>query len=157
MVTFSDTKPELSVAEVEDFEKKFTISFPVDYKAHLLKHNGGRCVPNVYEFFEKGNSTNSDVAWFFAIYDGKSNRLDAAINIYKFDEKRLPKQLLPIARDSGGNLICISTGSNDYGYIYFGDHESEADYNITDDTDYSNIYIIAKSLPEFFDKLFDLE
>jgi hypothetical protein len=71
------------------------------------------------------------------------------------DEKRLPNHLLPIAHDPLGNLICISCSKEDFGYIYFWDHENAVDYANSTDADYSNLYIIAKSFKEFIAGLQD--
>jgi len=125
------------------------IVFHIEYKNHLLKHNGGQCSPNVFRFYENGKLTESCIDWFLAIYEGEYDNLKEYIKTYKIDKKRLPVHMLPIAHDPGGNLICISCDSLDEGYIYFWDHENEVDYNVTDDKDYSNLYFIAKSFEEF--------
>jgi hypothetical protein len=52
-------------------------------------------------------------------------------------------------------LICKSCGSSDAGKIYFWDHEKEVDYMRSDDTDYSNRYLMADNFDEFLDGLQD--
>jgi hypothetical protein len=129
--------------------------FPPAYKSHLLKYNGGRCEPNVFDFMENGALTQSMVDWFFAIYDGEYDNLLENLQIFKIDHKRLPTQMLPIAHDPGGNLICISCFGSDSGKVYFWDHEKEVDYSIASDDDYSNLYLIANSFEEFLDGLYE--
>lgn len=153
MVTFSQTESQLNLNQIEEIEKYVGLKFPEEYKKHLLKYNGGRCSPNVFWFNENGKWTNSCIDWFLAIYDGEYDNLKKHIDMGKIEEKRMPSNILPIAHDPGGNLICISCSGEDRGYIYFWDHENEVDYNISDDTDYSNLYLIAKSFGEFIDGL----
>lgn len=152
MVVFAQTESPLSLSQIEEVEEFAGLNFPKEYKDHLLKYNGGQCVPNVFSFEENGEITNSCIDWFLAIYDGEYDNLKTYIFTYKIEKKRLPQNLLPIAHDPGGNLICISCG-NEEGRIYFWDHEKELDYNIVDDNDYSNLFLIANDFNEFLDEL----
>lgn len=154
MVTFSKTESQLtSIQQIEEVEKYVGLDLPSEYKSHLLNHNGGQCIPSIFKFNKKGKSEESCIDWFLAIYDGEYDNLKEYIRIYKLEEKRLPTHILPIAHDPGGNLICISCGKDDKGDIYFWDHENEVDYNLSDDQDYSNLFLIAKSFSEFIDGL----
>ncbi len=153
MTKFTETKKTIDLAQISELERYAGLEFPQEYKDHLLKCNGGRCSPNVYTFIENGKAAKSDVNWFFAIHEGEYSNLKFYVDTYKKKNKRLPSHILPIANDSGGNLICISCGQRDRGQIYFWDHEKEVDYNISDDSDYKNLYFISKSLDEFFNSL----
>ena len=153
MVIFSETKENTNLAEVHKVETELNLKFPAEYVDHILLHNGGVCTPDVFAFKEKGKITNSSVNKFLAIHDGKYSNLRSYINIYKTEHKRLPANILPIANDPGGNLICMSCGEKDYGCIYFWDHENEVDYNKSGDGDYSNLFLIANSFNEFIDGL----
>lgn len=149
MIEFTETEASIKLSDIEVIEKLVGLELPQQYKEHLLNYNGGQCFPNVFSFREEGNLTDSCIDWFLAIYDGEYDNLKKYIEIYKSDTKRMPTQLLPIAHDPGGNLICISAGKNDYGYIYFWDHEKEVDYKDSSDENYANLYLIAHSFEEF--------
>lgn len=153
MAMFSQTESQLSPSQIEEVEKLVGLNFPKEYKEHLLQYNGGQCEPNVFRFNENGNWSDSSVDWFLAICDGEYDNLKTYIQDYKLDEKRMPSNILPIAHDPGGNLICISCGTEDIGVVYFWDHESEVDYSIADDKDYSNLYLIGKSFNQFINGL----
>lgn len=153
MITFTDTETKIDSQRIEEIERWIGLTFPKEYKNHLLKYNGGYCNPNVFGFIENGEPTESTVDWFLAIYDGDSDSLKRYIKTYKLDDKRLPSHIVPIAHDPGGNLICISCGSEDYGYIYFWNHEKEVDYFFSNDSDYSNLYLISKTFDLFLNSL----
>ncbi len=153
MTTFIQTETPVTLLEIEKIEQLVDLKFPTEYKNHLLQFNGGQCSPNVFSFSENGEITDSCVDWFLAIYNGQYDNLTKYIYTYKIDEKRLPKQIVPIAHDPGGNLICISCGKKDYGCIYFWDHENEVDYKISNDNDLSNLYFMAGSFNDFINGL----
>ena len=153
MAEFTETKGKLEAFQIKEMESFAGLTFPEQYKEHLLNFNGGRCKPDVFWFVENGNKTASAIGWFFAIYDGKYNNLRDCIEIYKRSVKRMPSYVLPFASDVVGNAICISCGKDDFGKIYFWDHEREVDYKTSDDSDYSNLYFIANSFNEFLENL----
>ncbi len=153
MVKFFDTEKKIGLPDIYKIEEYLAASLPDKYKNHLLKYNGGRCEPNVFSFLENGKLTESNVDWFLAVYDGEYDNLKEYIKIYKFEEKRLPSRLVPIAHDPGGNLICIDLFD---GKIYFWDHEEEID-SPNDEEDWSNIYLINNDFDSFITGLHELE
>lgn len=153
MVAFLQTESKLDLNQIIEIEKYVKLKFPQEYIEHLLQYNGGQCSPNIFKFNENGNLTESCVDWFLAIYDGEYDNLKEYIWDFKLEEKRLPTHILPIAHDPGGNLICISCGLKDEGYIYFWDHENEVDYSDSDDDDYSNLYLISETFNDFIKSL----
>jgi hypothetical protein len=152
MVTFRETEAQLVPSQIEAVEKFVGLSFPKEYKEHLLRYNGGRCSPSVFNFVENGEETSSAVDWFFSIYDGEYDNLVDYINIYKKDKERLPVRMLPIAHDSGGNLVCISCSGADEGKVFFWDHEKEDLPGILND-EYANMYLVANSFTQFLNEL----
>ncbi len=155
MIKIFNTYPKLKLAEIEEVEDFVGLTFPYQYKAHLLQFNGGECEPNIFTFWENGKKTNSDLNWFLGIHQEDDDNLLDFIQIYKIQQARLPRHFLPFAFDSFNNLICISCDGSDTGKIYFWDHDKEVDYNKCDDTNYSNLYLIANSFEEFLDGLQD--
>lgn len=153
MPVFFETEPILIASQISELEKFIDLSFPESYKLHLMKYNGGRCTPNVFKFTENEKLTSSSIDWFLAIYEGKYDSLRNYIISFKIEEKRLPKHILPIAHDSGGNLICISCGNFDNGRVYFWSHEREIDYGKSDNNDYSNLYLVSENFDEFLGNL----
>ena len=66
------------------------------------------------------------------------------MEMYIFEEKRLPDYFVPIAHDPGGNLICISCSETENGFVYFWDHENEGN---------NNVYLISKGFNDFIGNL----
>lgn len=107
----------------------------------------------MFSFSEKGKISKSSVDWFLAIYEGEYDNLRSCITMYKIDDKRMPSNMLPIAHDPGGNLICISCAGDDFGRVYFWDHENEVNYGKASDQDYSNLYLVADNFRGFIEGL----
>lgn len=135
-----------SFTRIEDL---FGHPLPAKYKQFLLQNNGGRCEPCIFDFYENGRQTLGEIDWFLAVNDGGTkihNDLKEYIYTYKIEQgHRIPKDFLPIAHDSGGNLVCISCDSSEYGSVYFWDHEMEGTGKST--------HLIAANLDIFLSKL----
>ncbi len=153
MVEFFNVEKQIALFDIEKLESYVKLTFPSEYKEHLLTYNGGQCIPNIFEFSENNQITYSDIDWFLAIYEGEYDNLRKYIDLLKIESKRMPSHILPIAHDSGGNLICISCGEKDYGFIYFWDHENEIDYRFCDDYNYKNLHLICKDVNTFLKEL----
>ncbi|MDN5214019.1 SMI1/KNR4 family protein [Fulvivirgaceae bacterium BMA12] len=150
MVNFLEIEEPINETRIRELESKLNLNFPTSYRNHLLKFNGGRCKPNVFNFEEEGKKEKSFIDWFLAVHDGEYDNLEDYFNTYKIEEKRMPDAVFPIAHDPGGNLICMD--SND-GSIHFWDHEKEVDYNQSDDSDRTNLYFVARNLNDFMSSL----
>ncbi|MEZ6058500.1 MAG: SMI1/KNR4 family protein [Planctomycetaceae bacterium] len=138
-----DTPP-LTDAEISAFEKEHSLNLPKDYREFLLLNNGVFPTPDCVEFEEAGRKTASDVFCFFALGDERAGlSMDWHIETYA---DRIPRDTVPVGRDSGGNLWLLSVRSSDAGSIFFWDHGS---FDTFDETDLSNWPKIASSFHEF--------
>ncbi len=154
-VKFYRVEKSTTLEQIAAVEKIVGLKFPEEYINHLMKFNGGRCKPNVFHFNERGMPESDVVEWFLAVYDGESDNLIGDIEILKLDEKRMPSYMIPIAHDPFGNAICLSCGEQDYGYIYFWDHELESGEIDLEDSKFENLSYISDSLGSFLDSLTD--
>ncbi len=153
-ITIRNSEIPLTLDKVVDIEKRLKLSLPLEYKDFIMKHNGGRPKPSGFHYkHETGRYTDSRVDWFLAIYDGESDNFEDYFNTYKVDQVRLPIELVPIANDPGGNLVCISVKGKNKGAVYFWDHENEAGDNET--PSYQNVHLLADSFSEFLESLKD--
>lgn len=136
-----------SVGLVELLEWELGAELPSDYKEFLARHNGGRPEPDTYDFGDGGDA--SDVHRFFGLGLRGVYDIQKKIKVFK---GRVPEMFLPIATDSGGNLVCMELTEGKVGTIYFWDHEFEAD---EEEPDMSNMHFIAPSFSAFLDSLYE--
>ena len=129
-----------SAAQLDDFEGQARIRLPDTYRRWLLQNNGGRPDPKRIEFIENGIPTASDVHWIYGL--GKPDWADLSDAFITF-KARIPKGLIPVARDSGGNQYLIESPS---GRILFWNHEVE-------DLEVSKMPVCANSFEEFLANL----
>ncbi len=147
---YGATSPE----EITKFEARQGVLLPLEYKQFLLTSNGGSPTPDVFEVPEWHGHGNT-VMFFYGIHEGeKVDRLDRACQVY---DERIPADLLPIAYDANGNVICIGWEGERQGKIYFWDHEDEIDEDGCLRYNDCTVFLVANSLQEFLDNLMTLE
>lgn len=125
------------------FEARIGQVLPADYRAFLLRHNGGRPVPATFVISaEEGTDTLHHT---YGLHDGPSYfNLEHA---YETHQGRVPAGLLAIADDPGGNAICLGIGGEHRGGVYFWDHEREAEEEAPPSFD--NVTPVAPSFAAF--------
>ena len=133
------------------FEKKLNVVLPKDYKEFMLKHNGGKPETEwIFDFTDVNNIYNkSIIQGFLVIYPSETHNLDDLMKSYRIlvEGGYTPASVLPIADDPSGNIILMSIAGEDYGRVYFGDHE------LADpDTGYLVASAISNSFAEFVEK-----
>lgn len=151
MTDVSDPGPPLTMHEIEQVEKKLNVSFPADYKAFLLKNNGGVPSPGDFDCLD---GESSAVAWFYSIEPKSESDILFSNNMRK---GRLPKGFVAIASDGGGNEICLDCKPGpQFGCVYFWDHEMEADCSAgMKPENAGNTHLIANSFSKLIDCLYD--
>jgi hypothetical protein len=133
----------LRAIELSDFEKTNNIELPEDYKSFLSEHNGGEPYPN------KNVEPPTVVTYILGMHNGEYYAsLYKHINVFK---NRLPLSTFPIATDPFGNLFIMSLHPDNYGQVYFWDHEGEPEFQDGNYTD--NCSFVAYSFSEFLDNL----
>lgn len=114
-----------------NFEKKFDVKLPDDYKRFMLENNGGESDDDfIFEFYDDVIKKNnrSVIRCFFRIYENKEEKVyDDLGQICEnmWGNGIIDRKMLPIADDPGGNVICMSINNEDFGTIYFLNHEIE--------------------------------
>jgi cell wall assembly regulator SMI1 len=121
---FEFSERPISANEISEFEKHYDVNLPEDYKRFLLRNNGGRPVPDFFTVWDDGDGVS--VSWFCSVKYG-DDRLDLTLDMLWLAEQVVPRTLLPVANDPGGDLICISLDEKEYGkvYMWFGSTDSE--------------------------------
>lgn len=149
----NDSGEKITSEEIRSFEKDFSIVLPEDYKSFLEESNGG--MPDgdyVFEFFDEVTEriNHSVIQEFFILNtneDGSYNDLkNNCMNLW--NDEALGKSDIPFALDPGGNYLCLSLNSDDYGTVYLCNHEYE-----DADTGYLVKSKVADSFSKFLESL----
>ena len=145
------TGKQLTELQLSKFEKKHGRVIPGPYRDFLLKYNGGDPDPCGFRLKRapQGISKRCAVKMFLGV-DVPEPTLGLDYTLTRFRD-RVPANLFPIARDPGGNLICIATEGADNGKVFFWDHEFEAEEGEPPTS--RNVYLVADSFDEFLEGL----
>lgn len=141
-----DVGTPLTEARVTALEAELGFALREDYRSFLLRYNGGR--PNPSFFPIRGLDLNpfGGIHYFFGV-----TRPIASSNVgwmHKTLKGRMPRELLPIAGDGSGNIICLSRAGVNEGTVYYWDHDAEHS-----PATYGNVYFIAESFDAFLDSI----
>lgn len=139
MIEFDTANEPISEECLADFEKRYGITLPEQYKHFLRQHNGGRPVLGEFIVPNWGDSIPNN---FYGIGSGDIYNIERCISSFG---DVIPAEMIPIADDPGGNQICIGVVGSARGRIYFWAHD---DWD--DDDNPSAPVEIAPSLDEFF-------
>ena len=143
IVHLTKQAPAVSRGEIEAFEKRQGISLPDAYKTFLLTTNGGEPTPDRLIISGwRGKSTC--VSRFFGLSEGGHYDLEKSLSGV---EDYVPTGFVPIAEDSGGNLLCLGIKDTHAGKVFFWDHEQPQG------DDPRNLREVANSIDELLDKL----
>ncbi|MEK5026956.1 SMI1/KNR4 family protein [Paenibacillus sp. FSL M7-1046] len=145
MPQISRIHDKISMVQVENFEQMNKIELPKLYKEFLLEYNGGRVDPNVFKISSDEGESALNV--FYGI-GSMNNNLEKKI---EFFEEILEIGFIPIARDSGGNQICLGIREEFYDQIFFWIHDEENDHSM------DNMHYLADNIQEFIETLYDTE
>jgi hypothetical protein len=131
---------ELTSDLIKTFEIKNNIKFTELYTKFLLENNGGYPEKSTFKISDVQGESVLNIFYGIDMYDNISDYLD----IY---EGRISTNFIPIADDSGGNVICLGIDKEYYEKIYFWDHENETE-------DMSNMYYLSSNIYEFVENLY---
>ncbi len=108
----------LTEKHVATFEKELGARLPAQYGQFLLKFNGGRPSPAIVDI-EGMPESPTDVQEFLGI--GRPVESSNLITNKAWFSDRIPPRMLPVARDSGNNLFCLSLAGEDFGKVIYVD------------------------------------
>ena len=143
-VSFFDNFEKIRQNDVSVLEKSLGFDLPESYKNYLIKFNGGRVKPN--KFKSNDSQIESDIQFFFGITKNENYDIEKKYR-YFLDIISNETMLLPIAIDSGGNLILLSCSKDKFESIYFWGHD------IADSE--RNTFLITTSFKKFTSDLFE--
>jgi cell wall assembly regulator SMI1 len=114
------------------FESELGTTLPDEFRAFLLRHNGGR--PDREAFDVPGEDGGERLFHcFFALHDGPRDDsspegsqgfpLQAALADFRSDGG--PDDVLPVGKDWSGSYVCVGLAGANRGRVLYWDHEME--------------------------------
>ncbi len=137
----------LAAEDMAAFEQKYGLALPQDYKAFLLRRNGGR--PEKRRFTVLNAAISSHAMYYLP--------LDAAVerNLERFFVELnrggiIPGDLLPIAATPRGSFVCLALTGANQGCVYFWDRDDQ-EYDEEDELkpSYNYMYLAAADFADF--------
>ena len=132
-----------------NFEKEIETALPFEYRQFLIQTGGETPKKNSFSIGSGGEVWETDVS-FFGLQTGAYCLYSVPDNFKEY-VGRIPRHLVPIGSDPGGNLICISVAEGTHGQIFFADH----DYFTYDDQEPAEdgAQFLSLSFQDFFGSL----
>jgi cell wall assembly regulator SMI1 len=143
------TVPEGEVeGRLRELEERLGAALPAEYRQFLPKW-GGALLPGYVQFPVSGDPPFGGGAILdvlFGLLPGDG--YDVAENL-RAVAGRLPGDLLPVAQDPGGNLICLGVRGARTGRVFFWDHNAA----LFGRDEGQSVYPVAASWGEFLEAL----
>ena len=137
-----------SEIQIVGLESYLNTRLPEEYRVFLLRHNGGCPESDIFPLTIQGNQVDGVIQRFLSIGTETEESIWRYLEIYN---SRIPRDLIPIAYDPGGNLILLGISSHMAGHIFFWDHESEAE--VGEEPSFSNVYFTSEGFSSFMQSL----
>ncbi len=146
------TNEAVALEQLTKFENENKIRIPQDYKKFVADGAIGAYKCKSLDFVGIDDEENSTGFRNLLAVDESSG--ESVQNKYRYMTagERIPKRVVPIAEDIGGNMVCMDVGPDRNGAIYFWDHEFELDDDLEE-----NLALIAPNFSAFLALLYDDE
>lgn len=145
---------------VEEVAKKLAVTFPEDYIKCAMANHGGHVNPHLFQVEEKER-----VFGTFLSYIAEDS--EYIVEVYHDYKETLPVQVVPIAFDPAGNLLCFDykNRGNDP-IVVFWEHENAAEKEMlmheegltaeqAEERARENLFYVADSFTDFLGKLYE--
>jgi hypothetical protein len=143
-----------SQEEIEAFEAEIGATLPEDYRQFLLRSNGGNVDWHQFKGPTPGGRPwTAVVSHVGGLRDEPDLSLRAARGCYQGSELQIPRALLWIMGDPGGNGICLGLTEPYRGRVYFWIHDEQPDPQEWDGEveTAGNVILLANSFTDFVD------
>lgn len=141
------THPPLDAGALDDFESRFAIRLPIEYRRFLINYNGGKPMPKHFDTVD--GKIRSMVVRFFPLWDDDIDSLEDEYTDLTLDGE-LPRNLIPIAIDPIKNRLVLSLDGDDAGFVYYWSWDQEP--AVSSGT-YRCMRLVAKDFDQFLSSL----
>jgi hypothetical protein len=150
-VRFDHTGPPITEHDLEPLERLVGCRLPEDYRAFLLKHNGGTPRPSGFQIVsERHGSQDVSVEGFYHVgEDGFNLELSIKFNRRARDDDddyEIPADAISIGSSEGADILVFVRGVR-VGQVWLKDHEEDHGNPM------EGMTFLASSFDEFLKKL----
>ncbi len=137
----------ISESELNKITAEIGIELPFDYKAFLLKYNGGSPEPDAIPIKNHDEEVGTLQLFFGIDREIESSNLNW---IYNEMKDRVPDSYLPIACSDTGDMFLLVLSKDLYGSVVFWDAMGETSKDNLD-----NIYKVSDDFIQLLELLFE--
>src|SRR5262249_51415156 len=143
--------PPATEEQIRAFEDEIGHTLPEDYRAFLSRCSGGSGDGDFEDATGGTPGGGEDAIPLRTIHGGRGGGADSLSYNREFIGDRIPRSLIWIMDDPGGNLICLGVSGPDRGRVYYWDHECEPGPDGWDGRveTAENIHLITGSFAQF--------
>ena len=147
MVDIIPTENPFDEKSFNEFISKYQLIFPTEYLEYLRKYNDADLADNIV------NNSNESISIRY-FYGTTNEDYSNIASIYEIFIERMPPNCIPIAEAEAGNQVCMSLAPENYGKIYFWDHETmDTDYGERCTLSLEKMLYLADSFDSLLDKI----
>lgn len=139
-IEFKECSKPITLEELQKVEERSGFCLPEDYKRFILKFNGG--IPDA-QFFSCVGWGGGSISKFYPITPDDQLYLSDYIDC-------IPRGLLCIGEEEGGNNIHIAVIGKNKGKVYYQHHEVGSD---DVEPSFRDVFLIAKNFDDFLNEL----
>ena len=123
LIGVAESAPPTTELRLKRFERTVRAPLPDDYRAFLLRYNGGHPDPAGINLNLDGRQEYWRIHFFFGLDDQEEScSLDWA---YEVTKDTRPAGTIPIANDEFGNMFYLRHSGPNSGAVYFGPTPSD--------------------------------
>ena len=119
-----DVGRHLRTEDLDDIERALGKQLPEEYRRFLMRHNGGTPVPSEFGIHGLEGNPYGNMQEFFGIDQALES--SDLLWIAREVEDRVHRDFLAIGSTDCGDLICLKTGGDSIGSVWFWDSKSES-------------------------------
>jgi hypothetical protein len=126
VVTFHQTRQQLSPSDIQQVEQKIGISLPDDLQEHFLLHNGGQPNPR---YFSIGDDWIGVQQFLPMNTADRNSGFEQTYEDLVLSTSEFPTGYIPFAIDDGGDYFLYCMKEDQFGKIFFNQSEFYDDPN----------------------------
>ena len=153
--------------EFADIEKLVGVKLPEDYKAHMLQFNEIGNKEDILDYkvyFDDPYLSGCYGSPMISGYEGwnglySNEQIDEYDNLKRnilYHRGSIPITTMPIATGTGGDVLLMGIGEENYGKIYYWlhEHDMSEDLKVGETPSWDNVGFVANSFTDLLDGMF---